>query len=382
MFTRVQKLVTVNSGDSIFLWGARQTGKTTLLKHMFPNAVFYDLLHPATYSRLLRSPQIFLEELSAEEDGALVVIDEIQRIPQLLDAVQWLIVNKHHCFVMSGSSARKLKRIGANLLGGRAVRKVLYPLVSAEIPDFDLDRAINNGMIPRHYMVADASERLGGYVGDYLREEIAAEALLRNLSSFHRFMEAAAFTDGEMVNYVNIAQDCGVSAKTVKSYFEILEDTLVGCLVPSFRGVKKRRVLSAPKFYYFDVGVVNYLQNRGKLHPGSADYGHAFEHFLMQEIIAYLGYLGRSDELSYWHTYKTDFEVDAILGDAKVAIEFKATKEVATRHLRSMKAFADEFPDAKRYIVSLDERPRLVNGVTVLPIKVFLKRLWDGAIYC
>jgi predicted AAA+ superfamily ATPase len=367
----------------VFLFGARQTGKTTLLLSLFPDSRFYDMLENDTYERLRRNPSLLRQELQDCEPGEIVIIDEIQLIPELLNEVHWLITRKDIHFILSGSSARKLKRKGVNTLGGRAVRNVLYPLVSSEIPEFDLVKAVNRGMIPTHYLAPDdrqLQKRLQAYISVYLKEEIAAEALVRRLPSFTRFMEVAALTDGEMVNYRNVAQDCGVDAKTVKEYFNILEQTLVGYIVPAFSRTIKRRINQAPRFYYFDVALPNYLLHRNNMLPGSEDFGHAFEHLLMQEIIAYLGYHDIENALSYWHTY-TGYEVDAVLGDAQVAIEFKSSQEVQSKHLRGLKAFKEEHPDARLIIVSLDIQPRTFHDVEVMPAIHFLKMLWQGKIY-
>jgi predicted AAA+ superfamily ATPase len=378
MITRYFKLHDAKN-ESIFLFGARQTGKTTLLNQLFPGVRYYDLLKADKFESLNRRPERLREELLNCEENELVIIDEIQKIPQLLDEVHWLIVNKNLRFILSGSSARRLKRAGANMLGGRALRNVLYPLVSAEIPDFNLIRAVNNGMLPRHYLVENARKRLQAYVGNYLQEEIRAEALVRNLNSFNRFLEAAALTNGEIVNYQNVATDCGVSANTVREYFSILTDTMLGYMIPAFRRTIKRKLVQAPRFYYFDVGIVNYLLNRKNLLPGSADFGHAFEHFIMQEIIAYLGYSDNENTLSYWRT-SGGAEVDVILGDARVAIEIKSTTEIQVRHLKGLKTFAEEHPQARLLAVSLDQNFRLTNGVEVMPVGYFLSQLWLGKI--
>lgn len=378
MITRFFKMQDAEN-ESVFLFGARQTGKTTFLQQRFPEGRYYDLLRADVFERFNRHPEFLREELMDCAENELIIIDEIQKVPQLLDEVQWLMVNKDLRFVLSGSSARKLKRTGANTLGGRALRNVFYPLVSAEIPDFDLIRAVNSGMLPRHYLVENAWKRLQAYVGTYIQEEIKAEALVRNLGTFNRFLEAAALTDGEMVNYQNIATDCGVSAITIKEYFSILEDTLIGYMIPAFRKTVKRRLIQAPRFYYFDVGIVNYLLNRKNLLPGSIDFGHAFEHFVIQELIACIGYSDSEDSLSYWRT-SGGVEVDAVLGDARVAIEIKSTTEVQSRHLKGLKTFAEEHPQARLIIVSLDPAPRVSDGVEVMPIEYFLKKLWKGEI--
>lgn len=367
--------------DSVFLFGARQTGKTTLLLQLFPKNKFYDLLENDTFERFRRNPSMLRQELETIDDGSLVIIDEIQLIPELLNEVHWLIVRKNLRFILSGSSARKLKRRGVNTLGGRALLNVLYPLVSAEIPDFDLIRAINHGMIPTHYLTDDKNvqKKLQAYVSVYLKEEVKAEALVRNLATFNRFLEVAALTNGEMVNYNNIAQDCGIDAKTVKEYFSILEETLIGFKVPAFEKTIKRRLTQAPRFYYFDVALPNYLLGRKNLMPGSDDFGHSFEHFMIQEIRAYLGYNNFENALTYWHTY-TGYEVDAVLCGGKVAIEFKSSKEVQSKHLKGLKAFKEEHPDTRLIIVSMDIAPRIFNGVEVMPATHFLRTLWKGEI--
>lgn len=377
-YDRIQKILDIQD-DSVFLWGARQVGKSTLVKKLFPDAKVYDLLKSDEYSRLLRKPQLLREELVSYDETKIVIIDEIHKIPSLLDEVHWLIVNRGIRFILCGSSARKLKRVGTNLLGGRALPVMLFPFVSAEISDFNLFRAINNGMIPRHYMVQNPQKRLEAYIGVYLKEEIQEEAVVRQLSSFNRFLDVAAQCDGEMINYTNIAQDCGVSATTIKEYFNILEQTLIGYMIPAFTSSKKRRAITTKKFYYFDVGVVNYLLNRSNLQPGSIDFGHAFEHFMIQEIVAYLSYYEKREKLSYWRT-ANGYEVDAIIGDARVAIEFKSSEEVQSKHTKGLKAFEEDFPDARKIIVSLDCNKRILNGIEVIPALEFLQMLWNGYI--
>lgn len=310
----------------------------------------------------------------------LVIIDEIQKLPALLDEVHWLMTNHQLRFILSGSSARKLKRSGANLLGGRAVRKHLYPLVSAEIPGFDLVKACNYGTLPRHYLGSNATKRIQAYVGDYLQEEIKAEALTRNLSVFTRFLEVAALSNGEIVNYQNIASECGVSSPTIKEYFSILEETLIGYLVPAFTEKVKRRVVQSPRFYYFDTGLTNYLLKRSEVRPGSPEFGHAFEQLIILELLAYIGYSERLSRLSYWRT-TSGYEVDAVIGSAQLAIEIKSSEEVQSHHLKGLRAFSEEFPDARLIVVSLDKRPRLVNGIEIYPATEFLAMLWEGKLF-
>jgi len=317
------------------------------------------------------------EHLTAHPPEGPIIVDEVQKIPALLDEIQWLIVNHGFQFLLCGSSARKLKRGGGNLLGGRALRYELFPLVSAEIPDFDLGRALNHGLLPLHYLSEDPLPQIQGYVGEYLKEEIAAEGLTRNIPAFHRFLEVAAFSNGEVVNYHNMAAECGVSDHTAKEYFHILEDTLIGSLVPAYRKRAKRRVILAPKFYYFDVGVANTLLRRGPILPRSESFGRAFEHFLFQELRAHRHYSGLEYPLTYWRT-ASQLEVDFILGEGEIAVEVKATELVLPHHLRGLRAFQEEHRPRRAIAVSLDPRPRLMNGLTVMPWKMFLEELWSG----
>lgn len=366
--------------NSIFLWGARQTGKSTLLKMRFPGVRYIDLLKSDEFARYSRRPALLREELSLLPKNELIIIDEIQKIPALLDEVHWLISNHHLRFILSGSSARKLRRSGVNLLGGRAIRKHLYPFVSVEIPEFDIVKACNNGMLPPHYLVENATNRLQAYVGDYLQQEIKLKRFTRNLNTFTRFLEVAALSNGEILNYNNISLECGVSAPTVKEYFSILEETLIAYIIPAFTRNVKRRVIQSPKFYYFDVGIANFLLKRTSVNPGSPEFGHAFEHFIMQEIIAYIGYFRPLQNLSYWRT-SSGYEVDVIIGNAEVAIEIKSSDEVQSHHTKGLKAFSEEFPNCRLIVVSLDKYARRLNNVEVYPALEFLSMLWNGVFF-
>ena len=365
--------------DSIFLFGARQTGKSTILRQQFPKAIYIDLLDTEVKNRLSRRPVLLYETLKDKPENTLVIIDKIPEVPELLNEVHRLISERHIIFILCGSSARKLKRKGKNTLGGRALPVYLYPFVSAEIPDFDIDHAVSYGMIPSHYLAKNPQRRLAAYIEVYLKEEIKEEALVRNLDAFQRFLEAAALTDGEMVNNNNIAQDCGVSATTVSAYFDILEDTLIGYRIPAFTKVMKRRLVQAPRFYYFDIGVANHLLHRKELVRGTTDYGHAFEHLVVQEIYAWMHYTHSEETLSYWRTY-TGIEVDVVIGDARVAIEIKSAEEVMKRHLKGLKAFGEEHPQSRRIIVSLDKFNRHMGDIECLYVLDFFKLLWSEGI--
>ena len=385
MLERVLKLKEIEN-DNLFLWGSRQTGKSTLLRALFPKARLYDLLKTDVRMAFQLRPALLREECEMLGEGELVIIDEVQKVPALLDEVHWLIENRGLRFILSGSSARKLRRSGANLLGGRALRSTLFPLVSAEIPDFDLERALNNGMLPRHYLVEDASRRIQAYIGDYLQQEIVEEAIVRQLDAFTRFLQVAALSNSEIVNYTNIAQDCAVSAKTVKEYFTILEETMLGFYLPAYTHTVKRRLTQSPKFYYFDVAIPNHLLHRVPLKRGTDIYGHALEHLIIQELRAFLSYTyGEEKTMSYWRTLDGKYEVDALISDratheVRLAIEIKSSDGVSSSDTKGLKAFGEEHPEAKLILLSMEERPRMLNGIEVWPVAQFLQKLWRGEI--
>ena len=377
MYSRKQQLID-SQHESLFLWGARQTGKSTLLKTLFPDALWFDLLLSDVYERLLRNPSLLRETITAGH-YKVMIIDEIQRIPELLNEVHWIITHLPVRVIMSGSSPRKIIRSNTNLLGGRALRYELYPFTSEEIPNFDLLKALNNGLLPRHYLSSSPKKMISAYVGNYLRDEIAGEAKIRNVANFSRFLESAAFSNGEMVNYANIASDCGVSAVTVKEYFQILEDTLVGRFLPSYQKKPKRRVITAPKFYFFDIGIVNYLLKRGRIDFGSELFGNAFEHFIYNELYAHSSYSGKDYPIYYWRT-ASQIEIDFVLGNNDVAIEVKATSNVQSRHLKGLRSFSEEYAVTQLVLVCNEPLPRISEGVRILPWKVFLEELWAGKI--
>lgn len=383
MLERILKLKEIEN-DSLFLWGSRQTGKSTLLRALFPNARLYDLLKTDVRMAFQLRPALLREECEMLDEGELVIIDEVQKVPALLDEVHWLIENRGLRFILSGSSARKLRRSGANLLGGRALRCMLFPLVSAEIPDFDVERALNNGMLPRHYLVEDPSKRIQAYIGDYLQQEIVEGAIVRQLDAFTRFLQVAALSNTEIVNYTNIAQDCAVSAKTVKEYFTILEETMLGFYLPAYTRTVKRRLTLSPKFYYFDVAIPNHLLHRVPLKKGTDIYGHATEHLVVQELRAFLSYTyGEKMVMSYWRTLDGKYEVDVLISDrtsneVRMAIEVKSSDNVTSSDTKGLKAFGEEHPDAKLILLSMEERPRMMNGIEIWPVEQFLQRLWDG----
>lgn len=375
----VRSLVLPSSGqETFFLWGPRQCGKTTLLRRAYPDAVWLDLLKADEYRRYLERPELLREELAARPDtrGLQVVIDEVQKVPGLLDEAHWLHDNRHVRLALCGSSARKVRRGAANLLGGRAVRYELHGLTAAELgTDFDLGRLLNHGYLPVHYLSDRPERRIAAYVGDYLKEEIAAEGLVRNLPAFSSFLDAAALSDGEIVNFANIARECGVSGPTVKGYFGILEDTLVGHWLPAYTRRPKRRVIMAPKFYFFDVGVVNLLAHRGKLEPRGELFGKALENWIFHELRAASAYRETPLELSYWRL-ASGIEVDFIVGRMAVALEAKATSRVTADHLRGLRHLNQDHPGARRVLVCLEPRRRVTDdGIEILPAATFATAL-------
>lgn len=369
----------IDLGDhnAAFLWGPRKVGKTTLLRRRFPKAVFYDLLDTELKTRLLLRPALLREEILATHPP-LVVVDEVQKVPPLLDEVQWLLENTKTKFVLAGSSARKLRREASNLLGGRAWRYELFPLVSAEVPDFDLGRALNAGLIPQHYLSSKPERSLRSYVLDYLEQEIRSESLTRNLPAFSRFLEAVALTHGQLINYSNLARECGVAPKTAREYFEILEDTLLGHTFPPWRKAKKRRLIETAKFYLFDPGVARALRGMATVQERTEDFGRAFEHFLIEEVRAFVSYREKDLPLSFWRT-SNGYEVDLIVGPMELAVECKATRQVREEDARNLIRLAEEHRVRKMLVVSLDPTPRtLAHGVDVVPWRIFCAALWNG----
>ncbi|MBP7866355.1 MAG: ATP-binding protein [Acidobacteria bacterium] len=375
--------ITPGIRESFFLWGPRQSGKTTFLKQTFPDAPRYDLLNNRVFTRLLHQPESLGEELRAlPAKPEIVIIDEVQKLPALLDEVHRLMTEHDQTFGLCGSSARKVRRGHANLLGGRAVRFEMFGLVSPEVgPKADCVRFVNHGVLPRHFDLADPGRRLRAYVEDYLREEVLQEGLVRNLPAFHDFLRAAALSDTEIVNFENIARECRVSAPTVREHYQILVDTLLGSFVPAFSDREKRRVIRAPKFYFKDVGPVNHLARRGRLEPGSPLFGKAFENWIAHELHAHAAYSELHYPIRYWRL-SSGIEVDFILGDMEAAVEVKATARVRQDHCAGLVHLARDHPEVgQRFLVCLEDYPRRFDdGILVLPVSEFLRRLWGGEI--
>jgi predicted AAA+ superfamily ATPase len=358
---------------SHFLFGPRQTGKTFLIRQALKTARVYDLLDSAVYLALSRNPGRIAEELGPHD--RLVAIDEIQRIPELLNEVHRLIEARGVRFLLTGSSARKLRRGGVNLLGGRARTRYMHPLTCRELGDhFDLKRVVRNGLLPAIYFSNDPREDLKAYAGTYLQQEIVAEGAVRNIPAFSRFLRIAALCNATIVNFTNVANDAQVARTTVYEYFEILKDTLILRELAAWRKSKKRKPLASSKYYFFDVGVTAALQER-EFRWGTPEFGEAFETYLMHELTCFRDYVS-GEPLSYWRS-TSGFEVDFLIGD-HTAIEVKAKETIASSDLKSLRALAEE-NKLKRYLcVSLEPRRRQVGEVIIFPYREFLDSLWGG----
>jgi uncharacterized protein len=372
-----KRLLEINlpPGKSAFLWGPRKVGKTYWISHVCSGVEIIDLLKTDTLADYLSRPALLRERYQNHQGQ--IVIDEVQKAPALLDEVHWLIENRRLSFILTGSSARKLRKGHANLLGGRAWRRTMTPLAYPEIGDFDLEKIMISGLLPPHLLSPDPIEDLRSYIADYLKEEIVAEALTQNIPAFREFLHVAALTSSELLNYVNVASETGVSHKVVRTYFDILEDTHLGFRIPPWKKSKTRRMISTEKFYLFDVGVANYLARRKPL-IGSQEFGKAFEHYILMELKAYQAYRNPDMPVAFWRT-STGREVDFILGEKDLAIEIKGSARAHEGDTRSLQALLDDGPVRNACIVSLEKQSRrLMKNIEVLPWQVFLEKLWQN----
>lgn len=368
--------ISLPQGQSAFLLGPRQTGKSTLLKHRFPNSVNFDLLDSGVMLGFLSAPNTLGEQLHALGAGVYtepILIDEIQKVPSLLDEVHRLIESNNMRFILCGSSARKLRRGGANLLGGRAWNFNLYPLTWSEVPGFDLLTAMSTGLLPGLYAKSSVKRSLSAYVHGYLTEEVFSEALIRNTASFSRFFDALAFCHGQMLNFSSIARDCGIDAKTVRTYFDILVDTLVGYLIyPHTKRRNRRIITSAPKFYLFDIGIANFILGNSISNKQGPNFENSFEHFIFLELIAANSYREWDTKIEYWRT-SSGLEVDFILDRGGVAIEVKS--RLRSAELRAIKSFRDEFQPRRSIVVTAEPFNRVVDGIEILNYEYFLEQV-------
>lgn len=378
LYGRKINLNSILANKSLFLLGPRQTGKSTLLAQTHPEARFFNLLQADVFRDLSARPEFLRESLRPAD--RLIVIDEIQKLPHLLDEVQLLLDrDKNLRFILTGSSARKLRRGGVNLLAGRAWTCHLHPLVSIEVGHDRLLHRLNRGSLPSIIDSPTPHEDLKAYVGTYLQEEIRAEGLTRSIENFSRFLDVAGLTNGEIINFTKVGNDAGVPPRTVREYYQVLEDTLVAHLLPPFQKTRKRKPVATSKFYFFDVGVANYLIRRGEILPGSPEFGRALEHLLFLEIKAFLDYSRINISLTFWRS-QSKMEVDFILGD-RVAIEVKAKERVADHDLKGIRALSEELEPPKKIVVSLAKMPRTTEDrIEILPVTSFLDLLWGGGL--
>lgn len=373
--------------ESAFVFGARKTGKSTLLAKLYAKSKIFDLLDTDLMMAWAKRPKLMREEVLALESSYLkqpIIIDEIQKIPSLLDEVHWLIENKKLSFILCGSSARKLRQAGTNLLGGRAFMWNLFPLVSREVPNFNLHRALLFGLIPQHYNSSNPKRLLNSYVKMYLQEEIRAEALTRNLPAFARFLEAAALSTGNLLNYTNIAQEAGVSSKSVKEYFQILEDTLIGYQIYPLNKSRSREIIFAtPKFYFFDTGLLNTLKKITFDTISGFDAGQAFEHWVQMELRAYLSYREKEKTIYFWKT-KTGQEIDFIVED--IAIDVTIAEALSRDDLKGLLLSATELDLKRRIVVCQERRKRIIEiegsteKIEIYPWQNFISELWEDKI--
>lgn len=378
MYPRTLNLPPLLKHKSLFLFGARQTGKSTLLRHLFPDARWFNLLEADTYRNLSARPETIRQTLLPPD--RLIVIDEIQKLPELMDEVHLLIEqNKQLKFILTGSSARTLKKGGANLLAGRAWLCALHPLVSPELNFQRLEDRLTRGGLPAIIDSEFYEQDLQAYIGTYLHEEIQAEALSRSVGSFSRFLEVAGLCSGEQLNFTAMANDTGVSAKAIREYYHILEDTLVGYLLPAFKKTVKRKAMATAKFYLFDVGIANALMKRGQVRVGSEAFGKALEHLIFLELKAYNDYQRFNYDLSYWRS-RSGLEVDFMINDS-IAIEVKSTNNVQARDCKGLRALAEDISLARKIIVANEKIPRtLDDSIEIMPIEFFLRTLWNGEV--
>jgi len=362
-------------GKSAFLWGPRKVGKTYWISHTLSGVEIIDLLKTDIWAEYISRPALLRERYQNHQ--GLLVIDEVQKIPALLDEVHWLIENKGLSFLLTGSSARKLRRGQANLLGGRAWRRTMAPLSYMEVTDFSLERIMVSGLLPPHYLSPNPMEDLRSYVADYLKEEVVAEALTQHIPAFNEFLRVAAITSSELINYVHIARETGVSHKVVRTYFDILEDTYLGFRIPPWKKSKNRRMITTEKFYLFDVGVANYLA-RHQPKIGSPEFGKAFEHYILMELKAFQAYRNPDWPITFWRT-STGREVDFILGDKELAIEIKGSSRIHEGDLGGLQALLEDGPVRKCGLVGLERQPRqLAKNIEAIPWQLFVERLWHG----
>jgi predicted AAA+ superfamily ATPase len=375
-FTRLLDIA-LPKGKSAFLWGPRKTGKTFWINTHLKDFILIDFLKTDTFAEYISRPHLLRERYM--DCKKLIVIDEVQMVPDILNEVHWLIENHSVSFLLTGSSPRKLRQSHANLLGGRAWRYTMTPLCYPEIKQLDIEKAILSGLLPSHYNSDNPIMELRSYIADYLKEEIVSWSITQNIPAFSEFLRVTALTNGEILNYTNISRESGVTTKAVRQYFQILEDTLLGFRLQPWRRTNNRRLVETEKFYLFDIGVANYLARRAPK-KGTPEFGKAFEHYILMELKAYQSYKNPELDLSYWRT-SNGIEVDFILGDMEVAIEVKTGNKVHDKDLKPLTILQSEQKTKRNIIISFEkERRTMKNSIEHLHWRDFLEQLWDGKI--
>ena len=376
---RELQLRPVANHRSLFLFGPRQTGKTTLLRTQFPEATFYNLLESDVLRELSARPEMIRKRLTGSE--RIIIIDEIQRLPGLLNEVHAMISSHPNLkFIMTGSSARNLRRGGENLLGGRAWTSELFPLVSSELDFGDWEKRTNIGSLPAIMDSKYPRQDLQAYVSTYLREEIRAEGLVRSMEAFSRYLEIASLSNGQLLNFTEIGSDSGVPPRTVREHFQLLEDTLIGNMLRPYQKTVKRKPVATSKFFLFDAGVANSLMKRDSVQKGSREYGQVLEHLMYIELRAYLSYRRLELPLTFWRS-QSKLEVDFVIGD-EVAIEVKASERVTERAMGGLRALAEEVPLRRKIIVCNESAPwRSDDGIEVMPVETFVRALWSNQLF-
>ena len=368
------------SERSVLLFGPRQTGKSTFVDRQVEGVeITFSLLDQGLFTSVLADPTTIRQEIEARNlRNCVIAIDEIQKCPPLMDEVHLMIEQRGIRFVLTGSSARALKRAGVNMLGGRGSDRTMHVFSWHELAEhgFSLDRAINHGLIPPHYLSETPDEGLASYVDRYVTEEIAVEGLSRSLPAFARFLQTAATTNAKMINYSNVDRDARVSRQTVVQWYSVLYDTLIGFELPTFARTSKRKAIETAKFYFFDPSVVRAIRRLPWIAETSADFGEFFEQYIFLEMKTWIDYRSPRTSLSYWRS-RSGYEVDFILGE-RIAIEAKATKRVQQKHLRGLVALREEGLMEKFVVVCREGRPRQEQGMHIWPLEFFLERLWDN----
>ncbi len=368
MFRRIIN-IPLKTRKSFFLFGPRGTGKTTWLRQHLPQALFINLLQSEYYNRLSANPGL-IRQMIPPDYTDWIIIDEIQRIPGLLNEVHDLIESGKHIFILTGSSARKLKQKGVNLLAGRALTYYLHPLTATEQGDaFQIAQSLRFGHLPARFSEHDPEKYLKDYVQTYVREEVLQESLTRNIGHFSRFLEVAAFSQGSVINISEIAREAHIERTTAENYFSILEDLLIGVHLPIFTRKAKRKLISHHKFYYFDTGVFRAIRPSGPLDSDAELDGPAVETLVFQELRAVNDYLKCGYKLYFWRT-KNGLEVDFILygPGGLIAIEVKRSAHVHSKNFRGLKEFKKDYPPARCYLLYGGSAPLYMDDITVLPL--------------